>query len=79
LDLCSDAEVKKELEKLVESFRFSDPVSNDTTEDIESIIMEKLENLKLGISSTSVDENIAKITELKNLLSERNRICKASK
>ena len=79
LDLCSDVTVKKELEKLAECFRFSDPVSSDATENIESAIMEKLENLKLSISFSSDDENIAKITELKNLLDERNRICKMSK
>ena len=71
--------MKIELEKLAESFRFSDPVSSDATEDIESNIMEKLENMKIGISSSTVDENIVKITELKNLLAERNRICKMSK
>ena len=79
LDLCTEPSVKKELEKLAESFRFSDPVSSDATEDIESTIMEKLENLKISISSSDSDENIAKITELKNLLSERNRIFKVSK
>lgn len=79
LDLCTEPSVKKELEKLAESFRFSDPVSSDATEDIESTIMEKLENLKISISSSDSDENIAKITELKNLLAERNRICKVSK
>ena len=79
LDLCTELSVKKELEKLAESFRFSDPVSSDATEDIESTIMEKLENLKISISSSDSDENIAKITELKNLLAERNRICKVSK
>ena len=79
LDLCTEASVKKELEKLAESFRFSDPVSSDATEEIENTIMEKLENLKISISSSDSDENIAKITELKNLLAERNRICKVSK
>lgn len=79
LDLCNDAAVKKELEKLAESFRFSDPVSSDATEDVENTIMENLENLKIGISSATADENIAKITELKNLLAERNRICKMNK
>lgn len=79
LDLCTEPSVKIELEKLAESFRFSDPVSIDATEDIESTIMEKLENLKISISSSDSDENIAKITELKNLLAERNRICKVSK
>ena len=79
LDLCTEPSVKKELEKLAESFRFSDPVSSDATEDIESTIMEKLENLKISISSSDSDENIAKITELKNLLAERNRICKMNK
>ena len=79
LDLCTEPSVKIELEKLAESFRFSDPVSSDATEDIESTIMEKLEILKISISSSDSDENIAKITELKNLLAERNRICKVSK
>ena len=79
LDLCTEPSVKIELEKLAESFRFSDPVSSDATEDIENTIMEKLENLKISISSSDSDENIAKITELKNLLAERNRICKVSK
>lgn len=79
LDLCSDVTVKKELEKLAESFRFSDPVSSDATEDIESTIMEKLEDLKINITAFSADENIEKITELKNLLAERNRICKMNK
>lgn len=79
LDLCTDPAVKKELEKLAEDFRFSDPVSSKATEDIENIIMEKLEKIKFSIASTSSDESIKKITELKNLLSERNRICKASK
>lgn len=79
VDLCTDATVKKELEKLAESFRFSDPVSSDATEDIENTIMEKLESLKIGISSSAVEENIAKTTELKTLLAERNRICKMSK
>ena len=79
LDLCTEPSVKIELEKLAESFRFSDPVSSEATEEIENTIMEKLENLKLGISSSSADENVAKITELKNLLAERNRICKVSK
>lgn len=79
LDLCTEPSVKIELEKLAESFRFSDPVSSDATEDIESTIMEKLENLKISISSSDLDENIAKITELKNLLAERNRICKMNK
>ena len=79
LDLCTEPSVKKELEKLAESFRFSDPVSSDATEEIENTIMEKLENLKISISSSDSDENIAKITELKNLLAERNRICKMNK
>lgn len=77
--MCTEPSVKKELEKLAESFRFSDPVSSDATEEIENTIMEKLENLKISISSSDSDENIAKITELKNLLAERNRICKVSK
>lgn len=79
LDLSTDSVVKMELEKLAEDFRYSDPVSSNATEDIEDIIMEKLDNLKMSINSSSNDENIKKIAEIKNLLSERNRICRLSK
>lgn len=79
IDMCKDADVKKELARLESSFRFSDPVSNEDTEAIEAVIMEKLENMKLDITSASKEENIEKIEELKNLLNDRNRICKANK
>ena len=79
VDACTDIVAKKELEELAEMIRFSDPVSSDATEDIENIIMENLDSLKLNISTASTDDTLGKIRELHNLLSERNRICKASK
>lgn len=79
VDICKNAEVKKELEKLAETFRYSDPVSGEATEDIETIIMEKLDSLKININSLSAEDAINSVNELKNLLDERNRICKANK
>ncbi len=79
LDRCEDAETRKELEKLAELIRFSDPVSGEETEEIEMMILEKLDNLKLNISSASTEDSKTAIAELENLMNERNRICKASK
>lgn len=81
VDCCTDTEIKKELEKLEEKFRFSDPVSSPATEEIEARLSTKLDVLKSLVSSTGAkpEEIRRKITDLNQLLAERNRICKASK
>ena len=71
--------MKKELENLAEIIRFSDPVSSAETEGIESTIIEKIDTLKLNIKADSIEETLEKVGEIKNLLSERNRICKLAK
>lgn len=79
VDLCSDDTVKKDLEKLFEQFRFSDPVSNDMTKSIETDILSELDELKVSLSEDTLQEVLKKIEKIRNLLSERNRICKAEK
>ncbi len=76
IDLCENPEIKKELEALAESFRFSDPVSADATKEIENRIDELLVKLKSAINS---DESKVIIKQLTNAMNERNRICKANK
>lgn len=78
-DSCGDPAVKKELEKLAEAFRFSDPVSSDATAPIEEELRGKLATLKLLISEGESEKITGMISEIKNTLSERNRICKANK
>ncbi len=79
VDRCSDTIVKKELEKLNEDFKYSDPVSSPATVNIESVITKELDILKIMLVSKTQNEILDKITEIKNILTERNRVCKMSK
>ena len=57
---------------LIESLKFSDPVSSEFTKEIENTILEKLNKTV----KTKDDENI---NEIINLIIERNNICKKTK
>ena len=77
-DICP-TEVKTELEKLAESFRFSDPVSNDATKDLEAKLSVRLEDLGDAIATGNKEGISAQITKLSSLLAERNAVCKMGK
>ncbi len=79
LDRCSDSVVKRELEKLAEAIRYSDPVSSEATESIERELGMAIEDLKVDVRRKSQEELLEQIQEVKSLLTERNRICKANK
>ena len=79
VDCCGKSELKADLEKLAEDFKYSDPVSSDVTMEIEAAISDKIRVLKETLSTDSIETLKTKITDIKNMLSERNRICKASK
>lgn len=79
IDNCTNPEIKVELEKLAEEIRYSDPVSSDGTKEIETQISEKIYLLKETVDTESNGNIKAIIIEIKNILSERNRICKVSK
>lgn len=79
VDRCNDENAKKELEKLSEAFRYSDPVSSDATKELEDEITEELGELKKEVAENDAEDIIEKATEISNLLAERNRICKAFK
>lgn len=78
-DVCENTEVKADLEKLNELFRFSDPVTNDETREVEESIKTMLAELKTIVADGSTDDINALIKRITNTLNERNRICKASK
>ena len=79
IDCCDKPEIKTELEKLAEEFRYSDPVSSDETKEIEAVIAEKIRVLKDSLATDSDEALKAKIVEIKRSLADRNRICKATK
>lgn len=79
VDECENDEVKVELVKLNELFQFSDPVTGDSTKEIEESINAMLAELSILVVDGSTDDIKVLIKKITNALNERNRICKASK
>ncbi len=75
-----DLNIKKDIEKLSEEFKYSDPVSHKNLESIELLIQNKVDNLKgLLIGNEKYEIVKANIDEISDLLKERNIKCKANK
>ena len=79
VDLCTEESVKKELVKLAEAIKYSDPVSSEATEDAENTLFEEISILRELIEVNDTEKSLTQITKVTNLLNERNRICKAFK
>ena len=69
----SDENTKSKLLKLAEKIRFSDPMSNEKLVDLETIIFDKVKELKTAPDKQNI------ITEINMLLDERNKKCKIYK
>lgn len=78
-DECESAELKEKLDELSERFKFSDPVSNESTKAIEEKIKGMLSDLRSFVEAKNTDEANALIKKIDNAIKERNRICKANK
>lgn len=76
---CENKEVKKDLEKLNEQFRYSDPVSSEATEEIEEKLKVMLEELGTVTEKATTEEIKNYIRKVSNVLTERNQLCKANK
>ena len=79
VDICENTEVKTELEKLNELFKFSDPVTSGETKESEEAIKSMVLELKALVAEGSTNDTKTLIKRIANALNERNRICKASK
>lgn len=71
---CTDENIKKELEKLAEEFKYSDPVSSEKTLEIEKQLKEMISKF---IDETALSD--LDVTKISNLLKKRNDICKQMK
>ena len=69
----TDPETKTSLTKLAERIRYSDPLSDDSLDELEGIISSKIHELKTSTARGDL------ISEIGILLSERNAKCKALK
>lgn len=78
-DDCTDAEVKRDIQKLGELLRFSDPVSCPETEEAEAELWDKIDQLSGTVHEKMFTESAALIGEITNCLNARNRLCKISK
>ena len=79
VDDCENDEVRADLVKLNELFQFSDPVTNDSTKEIEESIKAMISELKSVIADGTADDIKVLVKKLTNAINERNRICKAYK
>ena len=76
--ICGDKEVKSILEELAEEFRYSDPVSSEATREMETELGAELDTLENSVKEKN--GNVVEICQrVKEMLTERNRICKSAK
>ena len=73
VDKESDQDTKEALMRLAEKVRFSDPMSHEMLNDLESRISTKVEEMKIIV------DKMALIEDVTSLLSERNKKCKILK
>lgn len=76
---CDAPELKNELEKLAEDFRFSDPVSSEALADIEASLSACLDELQRSLTDGDMESAAVLCRRAKAALSERNRLCKLNK
>ncbi|MCI8355816.1 MAG: hypothetical protein HFI47_12245 [Lachnospiraceae bacterium] len=76
---CSDESIKKSLSKMAEEFRFSDPVSSESTSDLEEDLLVQLKDVQKAVVDGDIGA-IAKLCEgVISTLRERNRLCAINK
>jgi len=78
-EACRSDEIRRELEKLADDFKYSDPISSPETLEIEKKIASEIADLAKKVEADKVEKAREGIRTVRNLLSERNRICKAYK
>ena len=78
VDSCTDDELKKQLQKLSEKFKYSDPVSCDELVDVESQLNLEVKALEALVNSDVPSAKI-KAQSVEKLLADRNRRCKEYK
>lgn len=76
LSLCKDDVSKKNVSMVVDKLKFSDPVSNDQTSEMEARINESLSKLQEEVIQ---GKQINSVTEIINLIEIRNAQCIGSK
>ena len=69
--LCKDAEFSKKLNKLYETVKYTDPVSDPSVEEVEDRINDSFSLLRDAVNASNYDEASVKLDEINSLLNER--------
>lgn len=77
--LAQSDDVRQAVEKLSESLRFSDPVSNPSTGELEGDLSACVDELQKSVVEGDSACAIALVQKAENILIERNRQCKLNK
>lgn len=77
--MCEDAEAKNAVTELEELMRYSDPVSNDATAEIESELAAAIDELQQSVVDGEKEVILAMCKKCTALLSERNSLCRLNK
>lgn len=76
---CEDEETKKVIQNIADEFRFSDPVSNDQTKEIEGELKTQLSEIQKAVIDGANEDVVKLCKQISVTLAERNRICKLEK
>ena len=77
--LCEDTETKKAVQKLADSFRYSDPMTAPPLEEMENALKIRLDDLQKAILDGEQERALSICRQTANSLAERNRLCKLGK
>ena len=78
-DGIKDPALKKQVERLVEDIRYSDPVSSEHLEEEENKLQNAVDALREAITAGNPEEIASKCAEAQKALKERNRLSKQVK
>lgn len=79
VSLSTNPEIRRACKNVYEAVRYSDPVSNEETGEIETRIREKIKELKRATENQGSTKTVELSEECRRLIEERNRICKNTK
>ncbi len=79
LEQCEEKDAVKALEKLVDEFRYSDPVSSEALKDIENDLMALMSELQKAVIDNDAVGVMGLCKKTSAVLTERNRLCRLNK
>ncbi len=79
IQLTQESQVRQALEKFSEDLRFSDPVSSEALENIETDLTACVEELYHAVTDEDYENTLVLIQKAETVLMERNRLCKLGK